>query len=133
VVQVLQPCGCSHRAQLWYIYYVSLSGLSYNEWGSPVISNGRFYAGSNDGNFYAYDIATKNRLWTFPTGNNVFSSAVLSEGLLYFGNSSGNMYALKAETGSLVWSAGIGTVYGSACVVDKNGVRHYPAVSGEKN
>lgn len=122
--------------QLWLLSN-NPGGNIYSERPSPVISDGKYYACSNDGNCYAFDIATKTRLWVYQTAEvnptNIFGSPVLSEGLLYFGNNNGVLYAVNAATGTLVWRGGTSNgIYGSAVVVDKNGAKHYPAISGEQ-
>ncbi|RYE13545.1 MAG: hypothetical protein EOP51_29595, partial [Sphingobacteriales bacterium] len=122
--------------QVWSILFTP-GGLIHSERSGPVIDDGKFYAGSNNGSLYAYDIATKNRLWTFNSitinGGYIYGSPVLADGRLYFGNNNGNMYAVSVSTGLLLWSTGTSNgIYGSACVVDKKGVKHYPAISGEQ-
>ncbi|MGH2646160.1 MAG: PQQ-binding-like beta-propeller repeat protein [Ginsengibacter sp.] len=126
---------------VWSIF-ITPGGLIYNERSSPVIDNGTFYATSGDGGCYAYDITTKNNLWKFepaPLANGadpygIYGSPVLSNGLLYFGSVDGNVYAINASSGNLQWATYLmHSIPGSACVIDESGLKHYPAVSGEKN
>ena len=71
---------------------------------SPALSNGMVYVGSQDGNIYALDAATGEKLWAFKTNSWVESSPVIVGGVLYCGSNDGNLYALNAETGEKHWS-----------------------------
>jgi eukaryotic-like serine/threonine-protein kinase len=106
-----------------------------NERSSPIILNGNIYAGSNDGKYYAHVISTKAQIWSYTTnGVGVWSSPVIADGIYYIGSAGQDIYALDAATGIVKWRKSTASaVFGSACVIDKNGIKHYPGVSGEKN
>lgn len=60
--------------------------------------------GSEDGNLYAYDAETGgNALWTFPTGDKIWSTPSLKDGLAYFGSHDHNVYAVNLEDGTEEW------------------------------
>lgn len=84
---------------LWSSY---VGDFSYS---SPVISNGTVYIGSEDGNTYALNATTGNRLWNFsiakPPGS--LSPPAVAEGMVYIGSKDG-VYALNASTGNKIWN-----------------------------
>jgi eukaryotic-like serine/threonine-protein kinase len=119
---------------LWLIH-LSPDGLSYNERSSPVIDGGKFYSASGDGTFYVYDATTRDLVWKFSTGSGatINSSPVLSDGIIYTSNNNGTLWGLKAKDGSVAFEVGIGNGFlASPVAVDKNGVKHYPGISGEQ-
>lgn len=71
---------------------------------SPAVCNGKVYFGSRDGNIYALDSATGEKIWAFHTGSWVESSPAVVDGVVYCGSNDGNLYALNAETGEKIWS-----------------------------
>jgi outer membrane protein assembly factor BamB len=42
---------------------------------------------------YALNAATGAKLWSYHTGNQVFSSPTVANGVVYVGSGDGNMYA----------------------------------------
>ena len=64
-------------------------------------ANGVVYVGSNDGNVYALNVTTGALLWSYQTGNVVFSSPAVANGVVYVGSDDGNVYAfgLKVRDG----------------------------------
>jgi outer membrane protein assembly factor BamB len=52
--------------------------------------------------------ATNQTLWTYKTGQWVFSSPAVSGGVVYVGSFDDNVYALNATTGVLVWKYATG-------------------------
>src|SRR5215471_8085387 len=62
------------------------------------------------GKVYALSAATGTKLWSFTTGNEVFSSAAVANGVVYIGSTDGKVYALSAATGTRLWSYTIGAV-----------------------
>ena len=62
------------------------------------------YVGSDDGNLYALNAATGDKLWSFSTPGDVYSSPALANGVVYVGSEGGNVYALNATTGAKLWS-----------------------------
>ena len=51
------------------------------------------YSGSGDDSVYALNAATGAKLWSYHTGNQVFSSPTVANGVVYVGSGDGNMYA----------------------------------------
>lgn len=68
------------------------------------------YIGSKDYNVYALNARTGAKLWSYTTGDIVFSPAVVG-GLVYIGSYDHNIYALNAKTGAKVWSFNTGGAY----------------------
>ncbi|MEM3823350.1 MAG: PQQ-binding-like beta-propeller repeat protein [Candidatus Bathyarchaeia archaeon] len=62
---------------------------------------------------------TNRTLWTYTTGNVVYSSPAVVNGLVYIGSYDKKVYCLNAFTGELVWSYSTDfVVYSSPAVVD---------------
>lgn len=60
--------------------------------------------GSDDGNLYAYDASEGgDPLWSFPTGDKVWSTPVVRDGIVYFGSHDKNVYALHVGDGTEKW------------------------------
>jgi outer membrane protein assembly factor BamB len=118
-------------ARVWE-HYVSTNVF---ERSSPLIWKGRFYAGSVDGNIYAFDLASNQQLWSFQThGMGIYSSPVIANGVLYIGTPGQTIFAVDANTGTMIWARGTGgSIFGSGCVSDENGIKYYPGISGEQN
>jgi outer membrane protein assembly factor BamB len=88
---------------------------------APAIVNGVVYFGDYDGHVYALDARTGAKLWSFATGDTVFSSPAVVNGVVYVGSQNQNVYALNSTTGAKLWSfAAGGPVYTDPAVV--NGV-----------
>ena len=65
-------------------------------------------AGCNDNKLYAFDRATGNVVWTFPTAGKIQSSPSLAGQIAYFGSWDGNLYAVDVTTGQQVWKQQLG-------------------------
>src|SRR5580700_9924033 len=114
--RTLSPRNANRLQKRWSYFtgcYGSICGGS-----SAAVANGVIYVGSYDGNVYALEAATGNKLWSFLTGGQVFSSPAVANGVVYIGSEDGKVYALKAATGTKLWS------YATRLVVDSS-----PAVS----
>jgi uncharacterized repeat protein (TIGR01451 family) len=92
------------------------------------VANGVVYVGSQDdyrvsigGNVYALNASTGAKLWSFATGDTVFSSPAVANGVVYVGSFDGNVYALNASTGAKLWSFQTGYYVSSSPAV-ANGV-----------
>ncbi len=87
---------------------------------TPIVADGRAFVGSSDGHFYAIDLKTGEKIWSFNTldgplpkdaGKNekkfndpIEASACFVDGRVYFGAHDGNFYCLDARTGKMLWS-----------------------------
>ena len=69
---------------------------------SPAAYKGKFYFGTNDGDFCAVD-AAGNDLWRFKAENWITTSPAVLNGRVYFGSYDSRLYCLDAETGGLIW------------------------------
>lgn len=70
---------------------------------SPVVSGGKVYFGSGDGNVYALDAGSGTVSWKFQTGDVVHASPAISDGMLFVGSWDSYFYALDAATGKEKW------------------------------
>lgn len=74
------------------------------ELASPVISGGVVYAGSATGRFYAFDLHSGKRLWTFKAGSPVEAAATVAGRAVCFGTTGGVMRCIDRETARPLWS-----------------------------
>lgn len=100
--QILSPRK-AHRLRKRWSYFTGCSG-SICGGSSAAVANGKIYVGSYDGNVYALKAASGAKLWSFPTGGEVFSSPAVAKGVVYVGSNDKNVYALNAATGAKLWS-----------------------------
>ena len=91
---------------------------------SPAVVNGVVYIGSDDGNLYALNASTGQKMWSFSTGGvqPVLDAPAVELGVVYIGSYDGVLYALNAATGKQLWSFATGSnpIVGAPTVV--NGV-----------
>ena len=96
-----------------------------NDVGSAItVDNGRVYADSKNGYFYALNESDGSLAWSTligtRSGGNVSSSA-LANGIIYVGSRDKNLYALRESDGSIVWKTPTGAdIFSSPAVA--NGV-----------
>jgi outer membrane protein assembly factor BamB len=57
-----------------------------------VLVGNRVFAGSNDGNVYALDVATGKEVWRFTTGGPVTASPAVAQNRLVIGGEDGKLY-----------------------------------------
>ncbi len=72
------------------------------------VSNGTlagdlFFIGNGDGYVYALDVADGSLVWSFPTGDRVWSTPLVVDDAVYVGSLDGNLYALDTQTGRELW------------------------------
>ncbi|QQE76888.1 PQQ-binding-like beta-propeller repeat protein [Alicyclobacillus sp. SO9] len=99
---------------IWQEKLGSGSLVSNNKSGAPMIYNGKVFVGSPiTKTFYALDLKTGKRLWTFNSGM-MKAPPVADNGIVYFSNAQGNVYALKTKTGKELGTKHIGGVLAPA-------------------
>jgi outer membrane protein assembly factor BamB len=82
---------------------------TYDYWqSSPVVADGRVYAGSLDGSVYALAGDTGEIVWTCPTGAKVRATPTVEGGTVYIGSWDKSVYALDAASGRVRWQTPIG-------------------------
>jgi outer membrane protein assembly factor BamB len=75
---------------------------------SPVVSGGKVYIGSGDGQMYALDALTGATLWVGAQQPNYFlNSAAVGHGLVFATSLLGPLIAYNADTGEIVWTSDI--------------------------
>ncbi len=78
-------------------------------WAPLNYEGGNLFFGSDDSNFYAFDVAEQAIKWTFKTGGRIRSGADITNGLVVFASDDGFLYALDAETGVVRWRCDLGS------------------------
>ena len=101
----LSPTNVDQMDALWeYRAYYKVES-------SPAIVGGVAYIGSTDGNLYALNPVTGDKLWSFHAkydydnnlGNAIYSSPVIWNGIVYFGDHNGRLYAVSTVTHKELW------------------------------
>ncbi|PEN11176.1 hypothetical protein CRI94_16430 [Longibacter salinarum] len=87
---------------------------------SPIsVQDGVAYAGHRDGNLYAVDTNTGQRIWNFQTGDAVFTAPAISGENVYIGSLDGRLYSLNAQSGDKIWEFDTGSrIFASPVVHD---------------
>ncbi|XLZ70060.1 PQQ-binding-like beta-propeller repeat protein [Massilia sp. SR12] len=70
---------------------------------SPVIAQGKLYIGAEDGNLYAFDLATRKLAWLYHAGAGVASTPAVADGVVYAMARDGRLHAVDAHTGVQRW------------------------------
>ncbi|MDH5691354.1 MAG: PQQ-binding-like beta-propeller repeat protein, partial [Candidatus Bathyarchaeota archaeon] len=94
---------------------------------TPVIVEGRVYAGSQDRNIYCIDARDGRLLWNFTTGARIKSSVAVANGKVYVGPDDGYVYCLDAKNGTRIWKTYAGG-YIEAPFKAVTGIRSSPIV-----
>jgi outer membrane protein assembly factor BamB len=90
---------------------------------SPAVAFGHVYAARDDGTIFAFDEATGNVTWSFPTDNFVYGSPAVAKvpgtpPTVYIGSYDEHFYALDARSGKQRWRYPVGgPVPGTATVI----------------
>jgi outer membrane protein assembly factor BamB len=86
------------------------------------------YIGSHDGNVYALDASSGDKLWNYTIGDSITSSPAVNDGTVYIGGENA-VYALTVTNGTKLWSYSTGNYVGSSPAI-VNGVLY---VAGGNN
>lgn len=70
---------------------------------APAIAQGRLYIGAEDGNLYAYDLASRKLAWLYHAGAGIASTPAVADGTVYALARDGRLHALDAATGVRRW------------------------------
>lgn len=89
------PCGWSFQ---------TMGGIV----ASPILVNDRIFFGSKDGNFYAVDINTKKKVWSYETGNPIHCQASVLDSTVFI-SCIDVFYALDIHTGKELWKVDLGS------------------------
>jgi outer membrane protein assembly factor BamB len=71
--------------------------------GGVVVDQEKIFFGGSDGNVYALDAVTGDKIWEFPTGDKIWSTPAVSDGTVYIGSFDKKLHALNAADGSKKW------------------------------
>ncbi len=71
---------------------------------TAVIDKGTVYLGDADTTFYAFDLASGAKRWTFQSELGFAAPAAVREGRVYVGDIDGNFFCLDAATGEKLWN-----------------------------
>lgn len=75
--------------------------------GSPVVADGKLWAGDVEGKVVCLELATGKELWSQSFKNGFVASPAYRRGRLVFGDYDGHVYCLSAEDGKVLWEAEI--------------------------
>lgn len=92
-------------------------------YGQPVVEGDLLLIGSYDGNIYALDRKTGQRLWALGVGDSIIGGLTVADGVAYFGAADHNLYALDLTERTFVWEKPFQT---------KERIWGAPTVSGER-
>ena len=70
---------------------------------SPVVAGGLIYIAGDNGDLYAFDLATRKRLWLYHAEGGLASTPAVAGGRLFVLSRDGYVHALDARTGALIW------------------------------
>lgn len=70
----------------------------------PIVSDGRLFIGTHQGNLYSVDAATGEPSWRFSAAGAFLHSPAVEQGIVVAACSAGFVYALDAGSGRLRWS-----------------------------
>jgi outer membrane protein assembly factor BamB len=68
---------------------------------NPVVDNGTVYVATYSGKIYAYDTATSNLKWVYPSEGyvqGIIGGLAVYNGVIYFGSVGGTIFALDIAT-----------------------------------
>jgi outer membrane protein assembly factor BamB len=100
---------------------------------APTVVNGVLYLCTNDQRIMAYSAGDGSKLWDYvasraEAGVLAVASPAFGEGLVVAGFESGDLVAVRGDSGSVVWSDNLGTLKGTASLLEFATVRGAPVV-----
>ncbi len=107
---VFYALNATNGVELWK-YIASDSGnyvLS-----TAAVCDGTVYAGSRNGDVYAFNAVDGMLLWHIMAGHFLFSSPAVIGGIVYIGSGDGNFYAIKGSDGTILWNYTINSMPGN--------------------
>lgn len=90
--------------------------------GGLVISQDKVYLSCSDSKIYALDAATGDPVWSFETGDKIWSTPAIDEDTIYVTSFDKRLYALNAGDGSKKWDFEIGATSVTTPLVYENTV-----------
>lgn len=88
-------------------------------WGSPIVADGRVYAGNADTFLYAVDAESGKLVWKFQADHRIESTPAVANGTVYVASYDRSIYAIDATTGELQWEVETdGLIRSSPKIVD---------------
>ncbi|HME52483.1 MAG TPA: fibronectin type III domain-containing protein [Candidatus Lokiarchaeia archaeon] len=73
-------------------------------WGSPSVSGGRVFIGSEDSKIYCLNATTGARLWAYNASFASDSCPAVADGCVYTASDDGFYYCLNATSGACIWN-----------------------------
>jgi outer membrane protein assembly factor BamB len=64
-------------------------------WASPTVVGNVVYVGTYDGNLYALNANTGDKLWSYQTGGSIFRAPTVVGNVIYVGSLDHSIYALN--------------------------------------
>jgi outer membrane protein assembly factor BamB len=101
---------------------------------TPAVAEGRVFLGGGFGSneFYAFDAATGQKLWTYRTNDDGPSAAVVQDGQVAFNTESGELEVLTVD-GKAVWKKWLGDPLMSMPALDRDRLFvGFPNVRGDR-
>ncbi|MBI4671343.1 MAG: PQQ-binding-like beta-propeller repeat protein [Chloroflexi bacterium] len=60
--------------------------------------------GTQSGKLVAVDRASEREVWSFQTGDAIYSTPIVHQGIVYFGSAGKKVYAVRVNDGAFVWA-----------------------------
>lgn len=98
VLPATRPAGAAAPPKLEHTIELRAQTVS-----SPVVAHGKLYIGAEDGNLYAFDLATRKLAWLYHAGAGVASTPAVAHGVVYAMARDGRLHAVDAMTGAKRW------------------------------
>jgi len=97
---------------------------------SVTLVTGIAYLGCDDDKIYALNATTGAVLWTYTTGEPIYSTPVVADGVVYATSTDDMIYALNVTTGALIWDYATGAQIEDSPAIS-NGVVYAGSTDGK--